>query len=78
MPFTVETDYHTIDFTDKTAHKLLLEKCQELGCNLDYYFFEFDTSDTEPEAYEWHLANCPLNPPFGGFFVYNKNVNKWG
>ena len=53
MPFTVETDYHTIDFTDKTAHKLVLEKCEELGVNLDHYFFEFDTTDTEPENYDW-------------------------
>ncbi len=51
MSFTVETDHHTIDFTDKSAHDAVLARCKELGCNLDYYFFEFDTSDTEPEAY---------------------------
>ncbi len=53
MPFTVETNYHTIDFTDKIAHKLVLEKCEELGVNIDHYFFEFDTTDTEPENYDW-------------------------
>ena len=52
MPVTVETNYHTIDFTNKTAHKLVLEKCEELGVNIDHYFFEFDTTDTEPEAYQ--------------------------
>ena len=26
MTYTVQTDYHTIDFTDKIAHKLVLEK----------------------------------------------------
>ena len=53
MPFTVETNYHTIDFTDKIAHKLVLEKCVESGVNIDHYFFEFDTTDTEPENYDW-------------------------
>tara|TARA_B100001996_G_scaffold284862_1_gene225170 strand:- start:556 stop:750 length:195 start_codon:yes stop_codon:yes gene_type:complete len=52
MSFTVETEYHTIDFTNKKAYKAVLKVCKENGINLDHYFLEFDTQDTEPEAYE--------------------------
>ena len=30
----------------------MIEICEKNGINLDYYFLEFDTQDTEPEAYE--------------------------
>ena len=26
---------------------------QNLKINIDHYFFEFDTTDTEPENYDW-------------------------
>jgi len=57
MPFIVETDHHTIDFTDKKAYKAVTKHCKDLGVNLDYYFFEFDTTDTEPENYDWDLMS---------------------
>ena len=52
MTFTLQTDHHTIDFTDKKAYKDVLKECQNLKINIDHYFFEFDTTDTEPEAYQ--------------------------
>ena len=32
-----------------------MEVCSKNGINLDYYFLEFDTTDTEPENYDWDL-----------------------
>ena len=53
MTFQLQTDHHTIDFTDKKAYKDVLKECQNLKINIDHYFFEFDTTDTEPENYDW-------------------------
>ena len=58
MQFTLETDYHTIDFTSKKAYKEVDKVCKEMGITIDHYFFEFDTSDTEPEAY---IQDIPYN-----------------
>ena len=50
--YLVETEYHQIEFTSKKAYKAGMEVCEKNNINLDYYFLEFDTQDTEPEAYE--------------------------
>ena len=57
MAFTVETEYQSIDFTSKKAYKKVMEVCSKNGINLDYYFLEFDTTDTEPENYDWDLMS---------------------
>tara|TARA_Y100001963_G_scaffold2942_1_gene3965 strand:- start:1348 stop:1572 length:225 start_codon:yes stop_codon:yes gene_type:complete len=51
-PYIVETNCHTIEFTSIDAYKAVMEVCEKNNINLDYYFLEFDTQDTEPEAYE--------------------------
>ena len=55
--YLVETEYHQIEFTSKKAYKAVMEVCEKNGINLDYYFLEFDTQDTEPEAYEMSDAS---------------------
>ena len=73
-PYTIETSCYTIDFTNRKAYEDVLKECERLSVNMDYYFLEFDTTDTEPEAYMWQLTKLHTNPPLGGFFPYNKNV----
>ena len=50
-PYTIETSSYTIDFTNRKAYEDVLKECERLSVNMDYYFLEFDTTDTEPEAY---------------------------
>ena len=50
-PYTVKTNCYTIDFTNRKAYEDVIKECERLSVNMDYYFLEFDTTDTEPEAY---------------------------
>jgi|TARA_R100000081_G_C4756733_1_gene137532 hypothetical protein len=46
----IETDHHIIEFETKKDKKIMMQECEKLGVNLDYYLFEFDCTE---EVEEW-------------------------